>query len=271
MKRMILWSLIAGLALFASGCSTSYLGKVDVMGVGIGHKSVDTTDSQYVDESSLSNISVAYTPDIEVVEQKVSETTKYIAGEALTKEYKGEPQMLSAWMNEAQGIVNAALLIDKNGVVAWHGYLRRSDVSQALGVEGYSLFGGTKRISFDEAIKKYVGDLDEQDFEEDKVLKFEKGFFDYGKEGPFVYTKLPDFKVTKSDGEVININSLVKNGKPTLLIFFIAKGKEKADLMDAAKTTRNIASVLRGGEMEANNVLPRQLFTNIEKAYLFVK
>lgn len=271
MKKMILWSLIVGLALFASGCSTSYLGKVDVMGVGIGSKSVDTSDTQYVDESRLNNISVAYTPEIEIIEQKVSKTAKFVAGEALTKEYKGEPEMLSAWMNEAQGVVNAALLIDKNGVVAWHGYFRGSDVTQSLGVEGYSLFGGAKRITFDEAIKKYVGDLDKQDFEEDKVIKFEKGFFDYGKEGPFVYTKLPDFEVTKTDGKIININSLVKNGKPTLLVFFMAKGKEEADLMDVVKTTRNIASVLQGGEMDSGPVVPQQLFTNIEKTYLFVK
>lgn len=276
MSRMIQWLFVAGMILTFSGCATTYMGKVDAMGVGVGPKPDNMANLNYVDETQLRNVSVAYTPGIEIIEQEnVGKTAKFVLGDALVKEYKGEPKLIVDWLNKYQQIGNFAMIIDKNGVIAWTGTLRSDDIRSSNGIEGYSLFGGKKFLTMDEAMDKYVGDGKEQDFEEEKVIEFKdeglKGMFKGSKEGPWVYAKLPDFNVVTASGEEISISSIVNNGKPTLLVFFMSKGKEKADLEDTIETVQNVASILSGGEAREQAITPANALKNIDAQYLFVK
>jgi len=265
MRQVIILSLIAFLLLFANCASQSYADRLDVYGIGAGPKP-GSNDAHAIDESKLNNAKVAYTPQLVIKEQDVSKNTKAALGDALTREFEGKPELLAAWLSEKQDLENVALLIDKNGVVAWHGRFNKQDVPGVIGVEGYKMLGGAQRITFSEALKKYVDKEKTQKYKEDKKIEFKKGFFDYGKEGPFVYTKLPQLKVKGSDGTTVDISEVAQNGKPTLLIFFMSSARKK----EAADKAQNaIGFITSGGGTQ--KIVPQKVLYFIEDGYLFEK
>ena len=264
MRQVIILTLIAFLLLFANCASQSYVDRLDVYGVGAGPKP-DVEDPHNIDNSKLNHVKVAYTPDLVIKEQNVGEKTKAALGDALTREFDGEPKMLASWLSEKQDLENIALLIDKNGVVAWHGQFDKQDVPATIGVEGYRMLGGAQRITFGEALEKYVDKGKTQKFKEDKKIEFKKGFFDYGKEGPFVYTKLPQLKVKRTDGQLVDISEITQNGKPTLLVFFMSSARKKET---ADKVSNAIGMITSGGTQK---IVPQKVLYFIEDGYLFEK
>lgn len=253
MMKKIIVILSVLTAVFLTQCgSTSYVDRLDVYGVGAGAQpSADNPNA--VDETQLTHVQVVYTPGLIIEEQDVSETAKQLTGSALQREFSGEPKMLAAWLAEKQDLQNVALLIDKNGVVAWHGTLNKQSVTDVLGVEGYKMLGGAQRITFAEALEKYVDKEKTQKFKKDKEISFNKGFFDYGKEGPFVYAKLPELKAKTSDGTQVDVTAISQNGTPTLLIFFMSSAREV-----------RAADILMGGTQK---IPPQKVLKYIDRGY----
>lgn len=265
MRKVIILSLLAFVIIFSQCGSTSYVDRLDVYGVGAGPQP-EKEDPHVIDESKLEHVKVAYTPELVIKEQDASETVKNVAGDALLRNFEGKPELLAAWLSEKQDLENVALLIDKNGVIAWHGQFDQQNIPEILGVEGYRMLGGAQRITFSEALKKYVDKEKTQKYREDKKIEFKKGFFDYGKEGPFVYTKLPQLKVQRSGGKIIDLSEVTQNGKPTLLIFFMSKARKK---QTADKVKNAIGLITSGGGTQ--KIVPQKVLYFIEDGYLFEK
>ena len=250
MQRYIVLSMSIFSLLFFTHCaSTSYIGKFDVYGVGAGPEPAASARNA-VDAGQLKYVKIGYTPNITVTEQDVSKTGKMLLGTALTRKYSGQPYFLAGWLNEEQKLLNAALLLDKNGVVAWQGSFDSDNIQEERGVEGYKLLGGRQYITFSEAFEKYVKKEKTQKYKADKQINFDQGFFESGKEGPFIYAKLPDFSVQAPDGSMVDMSSVINDGKPTLLIFFLSQE--------------------RGGK-DASITPPGKLLEYFESAYFFEK
>lgn len=270
MNRFFNYGLILSIAILLSGCfaEKSYMGKVNFVGVAAGPQP-EKVDPNYVNVKSFPHVQVVYTPGISVEEQKANDTVKYVAGDALVKTYRGEPQMMVDYLNAYQGMQYKVLILDKNGVVAWSGKFGKSGVQDAQGVYDYGLTG-EDRSSFDEAMEKYVLDGEEsEDFDSDKKLEFPKGNkssfmagFSWSKRNPFLFTKLPDMKFQGVNGEV-TLSQIMSNKKPTVLIFFMAKGAHERSLSDDIST----AAYLMGRGGAAGVMPPDRIFQDIENVY----
>lgn len=229
MQRLKMSGLLILSLIFLTHCaSTSYIGKFDVYGVGAGPEPTASVRNA-VDTAQLKYVKVGYTPNLTIKEQDVGNTAKMLLNSALTREYSGQPEFLAGWLNEGQQLLNAALLLDKNGVVAWQGSFDSDKIEGEQGVEGYKLMGGRQYLTFSEAFEKYVKKEKTQKYKEDKQINFDQGFFESGKEGPFVYAKLPEFSVQSPDGSLVDMSSVINNGKPTLLIFFLSEERGGRD------------------------------------------
>ena len=270
--KMLTNVLLAGtVALAISGCAgKSYIGKVDVLGVGAGPQ-VSASDPNYIDSSMLSDIVVAYTPKLQIKEQDVGKNVKYVAGDALVKEYSGEPKLLADYLNSYQSMTNKILILDKNGVVAWSGYFK-GDIKSSQGVYDYGITG-VDRMPFDEAMEKFVIDGDEADFDEEKTIAFPKGNkesllsgFSYSKKYPLLFTKLPDMKVTNAQGQTISTQELSNNGKPTVLILYMSKGKEEASLTGDVQKVRDVVDMFSGRSAQ-KAAKPQQVLTDMQQNY----
>ncbi|QSZ42889.1 hypothetical protein GJV85_12480 [Sulfurimonas aquatica] len=272
MKTLINMLIITGITLFMSGCfaEKSYLGKVDVIGVGAGAKPVNP-DMNHVEKAMLPNIMVATTPELQVQEQDVHTNVKYVLGDTLTKEYSGEPKMLADYLNAYSVLLNKVYIIDKNGVVAWSGSFKDNDIENAQGVYDYGLTGAD-RISFDEAMEKFVLDGDEADFDDDKVVEFPKdntdsflSGFSYSKKYPMLLTKFPDMEVLNSHGDKVSMSSLSNNGKPTVVVLYMSKAPDSSMFADVSR----IQSMFTG---ESNSrVSPQKVLQRIEEVYFSTK
>ncbi|MCF7741392.1 MAG: hypothetical protein K9N00_06310, partial [Candidatus Marinimicrobia bacterium] len=85
------------------------------------------------------------------------------------------------------------------------------------------------------------------------------------KEGPFVYTKLPQLKVKRTDGQLVDISEITQNGKPTLLVFFMSSARKKET---ADKVSNAIGMITSGGTQK---IVPQKVLYFIEDGYLFEK
>lgn len=231
MKRFKTSGLLLLSLIFLTHCASSnYIGKFDVYGVGAGPEPAASVRNA-VDAAQLKYVKVGYTPKLATREQDVGNTTKKLLNSVLTREYSGQPKFLADWLNEEQKLLNAALLLDKNGVIAWQGSFDSDKIQEDQGVEGYKLLGGRQYLPFYEAFEKYVKKEKTQKYKKDKQINFDQGFFESGKEGPFVYARLPDFSVQSPDGSMVDMSTVIDNGKPTLLIFFLSQERGGKDAM----------------------------------------
>jgi len=273
MKTFINILLVVAIPLFMSGCMAekTYLGKVDVVGIGAGAKPVNS-DSYNIDKSRLSNITVTNTPNIKITEQDVSKTVKYVAGEALVKSYTGEPKLLVEYLNSYQELSNKVLILDKAGIVAWSGSFKNNDIQSANGVYDYG-FTGVDRMSFGEAMEKYVLDEELADYDDEKTIVFPNSNtdsfmsgFSSSKKFPFLLAKLPEMKVIDSNKNEISISSLANNGKPTLLIFYMSKQRDMNNLIDDTAKVGNMAKMFTGNSA-SRDVRPQEILNNIQTIY----
>ena len=254
LKKIILSGVVVALM---SGCGpSSYNGLVNVVAVGAGEKPTSVSDKNYVETESLPNIIVYHTPGIKIKEQDVSTKTKYIAGDALTKEYTGAPSLLVDYLNKYHSLDNKVLILDTRGVVAWSGYFRGSDVTQAMGVYDYGLLG-TDRISFDEAMGKYV--MDKEDAEEYK--KDKKIVFTDDEKYPFLFAKYPNMRVGNND-----LSKVISNNKPSVLIFFMSKDTSEGTLSGDVDSVVNAVKFFSGQE-SSSSLTPQSVLQNIEDVY----
>ena len=272
--KEVTWGVVLSSILIGCG-PASYSGMVDVVGVGVGPK-VKSADSHFVDQTKLASINVLYADKIKIKEQKVSKTVKYVAGGSLVKEYSGEPELLAKYFNSVQlRDDNLVLIVDKNGVVAWEGHLRTTDFKNAFGVDDYGITGEDK-ISFDEAMSKFVGDGEEaEDYKKDKKIIFPKnnkeGFisgFNYDKRNPFLFVKLSDMSFTSPDGGTVNLSKFTSDGKPSVLIFYPSHGKKEADLNEDMGMAVDAFNMLRGKAVSKKRPSPARLLKAIEDTYL---
>ncbi|MBD3823712.1 MAG: hypothetical protein IE916_04305 [Epsilonproteobacteria bacterium] len=270
MKRFFKYLSVLFMALMLSGCMAekSYLGNVNVVGVGAGAKPAKT-DVNYVDAGKYNHSIVVYTPNIAITEQKTNDTVKYVAGDALVKSFSGEPSMMVAYLNAYQAFKNKALIIDKNGVVAWSGAFRGNDIENANGTYDYGITG-EKRMTFKEAMEKFVLNEEVTDFDKDKVIEFPQGNgekflsgFSYAKRHPLLFTKLPDMKFIGEKGE-ITLSQILSNKKPTVLIFYMAQGERARNLGDDLSQ----ASYLLGVSEAPVVTTPAAVLQQIESIYL---
>ncbi len=275
MKTFLNVLLVLSMALLMSGCfaEKSYMGKVDVIGIGAGAKPA-TQDAHSLDSTKLSNITVAYAPDIKVKEQAVSDTVKYVVGDALTKEYSGEPKLLVDYLNFSQNLTNKVLILDKNGVVAWSGFFENYDIQNAKGVYDYGIMG-VDRMSFDEAMQKYVLDEELADCDDEKKIIFPKGNieklaagFSNSKYHPFVLAKFPDISLVDSNGKTLSIAKLAHNGKPTVLVFYMSKAPNKNTLGNDIDKVADIASTFTSKiHHSVAPVYPQNILEKIQTVY----
>lgn len=273
MKTLFNYALIVVALLFMSGCAAkTYVGKVDVVGIGAGAKPT-TVDRQYILESSLPNVVIGYTPNLSVVEQNVSDTTKYIVGDALVKTYTGEPKFLVDYLNSYQNLENKVLILDKNGVIAWSGSFSGNDINSANGVYDYGLTG-IDRMSFAEAMEKFVLNEETTDFDNDKKIEFPKGNkesflsgFSYSKKYPLLFTKLPNMNITGSNGD-IDLSKIIGNKKPTVLVFFMSQAKKSTDLMDDVGKVKDMFDMARGKSASQKAPTPEMVLKQLQDIYL---
>ncbi len=274
MKRFNLLVTLILLGIIVNACSSSYLGQVDIVGVGAGEKPT-TQDKYYIDPDQIDHIVLTYTPGLKSKEQEVSKGVKFVAGEALVKNFSGQPQLMVDYLNFHQKFDNLVLVLDKNGVVAWEGHLKFLDFGNAYGVSKYGLTG-PKRIHFGEAMETYVGkEKKAKKYKKDKKIKFPKNNkesfaqgFSYAKKYPFLFTKLPEMEFTTIDGELVRLSQYTENKKPTVLVFYMAQGKKERDLGDAVQLATDVGKVLRGGEASHKVSRPQVLLKKIENVYL---
>jgi len=271
MKNLITKIVLSGTAIAVmSGCGpASYNDRVNVVAVGAGHKP-KATDRNYVDDKKLPDVQVYYTPNLKIKEQNASATVKYIAGDALVKEYSGEPKLMVDYLKAYHSFDNMVLILDKNGVVAWSGAFKGDDIRNAQGVYDYGITGA-KFISFDEAMEKFVIDEDEAEFDEDKKIKFptdnKSSFlagFSYAGKYPLLMTKLPDMKFGKT-----SLSEIRKNHKPTVIVFFMAadEKQEKTLANDINKVQNLMGFVTGSGSSDEKIPAPQKVLTEIEKIY----
>ena len=254
-----------------AGCgSVSYNGKVDVVGIGAGAKPMHT-DTNYVEKAKVQDIHLLYADKIKIKEQDASKTVKYIAGDALVKEYSGEPKLLVDYLNAYQKLSNLVLIVDKNGVVAWEGKLKTTDFDNATGVYDYGLTGAD-RMSFNDAMEKFVAEGDEaEEYDAEKTPKFPKdnteslmSGFSYATKYPFLFVKLEDMSFTDANGKEVHLSEFTQNGKPAVLIFYMAEGKKSRDIHDDLSMA---SSLLHGFSSDTKTVKPEVLLESIEKRY----
>lgn len=263
--------LSGAVALSMSACAgKTYMGKVDVVGIGAGAKSA-TKNANTVNDAMLADIVVAYTPNLITKEQKVNETVKYVAGDALIKEYSGEPKLLADYLNAYQSLNNKILILDKNGVVAWSGFYK-GNIKGSRGVYDYGITGADF-MPFDEAMEKFVIDGDEADFDDEKVISFPKtnkdsllSGFSYSKKYPLLFTKLPDMKVVTTSGKTVSTNRLAKDGKPTVLVLYMSKGKSDKNLASDIDKARNLVGMFTGDTV-AKDAAPQKVLQDIQTSY----
>ena len=270
MKALLTKTVLSGVAIaIMSGCGpSSYNGLVNVVAVGAGEKPTTKSDRNYVDTSSLPNIVVFHTPNLKIKEQKVSKNVKYIAGEALEKEYSGEPKIMVDYLNAYQNIDNKVLILDKKGIVAWSGAFKTNNITSAVGVYDYGLTGA-KRMSFSDAMEKFVLDQDEAEFDEDKKIKFPQGNkdsfaagFSYAGKYPLLMTKFPDMKLGTT-----TLSAIESNNKPTVLVFFMSKDTQSGTMQaDVNKVTNMIGAFT--GAAKVGSPKPQKVLNDIEEIYL---
>jgi len=259
-----------------AGCGpATYNGKVDLVGVGAGPKPT-RTDRHYIDPAKVPNSHLLYADKIQEKEQDVSTTVKYVVGDALIKEYSGEPQLLVDYLNAHQKLDNLVLILDKNGVVAWSSHFRTSNIADTIGIYDYGLMG-EDRMSFSEAMEKFVGDLDEaEDYKPEKKIFIPKdntdtfmSGFSRDKKYPFLFTKLNELKdaeFTNIDGQKVKLSSLINDNKPTILIFYKSKAaKDEASLQKDIDMAKDVFNMLKGGSTSSNSVpAPQIILQNVE-------
>ncbi|MEA3499554.1 MAG: hypothetical protein U9R41_00815 [Candidatus Marinimicrobia bacterium] len=273
MKNLMKLALVFLIGLMVIGCSSSYVGKVDVIGVGAGEKPT-SHDRHFVNESQVKNIKVTHTPNIKFKEQDVSENVKFVAGDALIKEFSGDPQLMVDYLNYSQKFNNLVLILDKNGVVAWEGYVKFLDFTNAFGVSSYGLTG-PKRISFHEAMETFIGkEKKAKKYKEDKKIEFPKNNkesfakgFSYEKKYPFLFTKLPDMGFTTLDGNKIQLSKFSENGKPTVLVFYMSQAKKTANASAELKMAADALKMLTNSGKRNEIPLPNELLKQIEDIY----
>ncbi len=251
----ILLSAVA-IAMF-SGCGpSSYNGLVNVVAVGAGEQPKSVNDRNYINKNSLPNIVVYHTPNIKINEQNVSTNTKYLIGNALSREFSGEPKILVNYLNKYQSLDNKVLILDKNGVVAWSGHFRGTDVTKSMGVYDYG-FMGSDSIPFGEAMEKFVLDADNaEEYKKDK-----KNIFNDDNKYPFLFTKYPNMQLGST-----NISEITSNNKPTVLVFFMSKDNSKNTL---ANDINKVSNFIGGfsGRVSSNSPTPQNVLKDIQDTY----
>lgn len=273
MKTLFRTLLLVAIGLSMSACfaEKTYMGKVDVVGIGAGHKPT-SSDANSINKSTLKNITVTYADKIKIEEQDVSKNTKYVVGEALTKEFSGEPKFLVDYLNVHQSLDNKVIILDKNGVVAWSGRFSTADVTKANGAYDYGITG-IDRMYFDDAMKKFVLDGDEAaEYDEDKKIIFTQdisSMFSNSGKHPLLFTKLPNIKVSNTDGLELNLSSLIKNGKPTVLVFYMSQAA-KRDLIKDVGNAINVVNMFSGVDSNTETLRPQRVLQSIQEIY-FVK
>lgn len=274
MKTFVNILFFISMTLLMSGCfaEKTYIGKVDVIGIGAGQKSA-TGDAHSIEKKQLSNITVAYASDIQITEQKVNKTVKYVAGDALSKSYSGTPTLLVDYLNSYQSLSNKVLILDKNGVVAWSGNFKSRDIQSANGVFDYG-FTGPDRMTFGEAMEKYVLDEETADYDDEKKIVFPKGntehftsAFSYSSKYPFLLAKFPDMSLVDSNGKAVSVSALATNGKPTVLVFYMSKAPSTDTLANDVNKAASIAGMFSGNIGSDAPLYPHNILQSIQTIY----
>jgi len=272
MKRLMQVALVVVVAFLGSGCAQkSYVGKVDVVGIGAGPKPVAQNKNSVV-PSKLNKVSLLYADKIKVEKQKTSKPVAYLAGRSLVKKYSGEPKFLVDYLNAYQSLDNKILIIDKNGVVAWAGYARTDNIKNAQGVYDYGLTG-VDSMSFAEAMEKFVIDEDEaEDYDADKKFNFEElkaSLFSRSDRHPLLFTKLPDMQFISEDGKSVRLSQFVNNHKPTVLLFYMSKADNTRSLIDDVNKAASMVKMFSGGESSGTGEkTPEKILEDIQTYYL---
>ncbi|UCZ57908.1 hypothetical protein LGV61_06450 [Desulfurispirillum indicum] len=240
--------------------------------IGVGAGAAPGADDPFTfNMDAFPSLKLNYTPGILVKEQEVSDRTKYLAGDALSKEFSGTPQFMVDWLQETQKLTNVIFIIDKNGTIAWTGnFLYRLDLDELDGVVTQGLTG-VKRMPFREAMEKFVvkGDTTKYD---SKPISFEKGFFS-GNRSIFIHKRLPEIDIKKADGTATTLEKQ-RGDKPAVVMFFMASGKQERSLSGDIDKVSDMAArwsdAIKGTGSVKEEARPQEFFQLMQNSY-FVK
>ena len=179
----------------------SFDGQPELLMVGIGAKNPTFSESKFP------HLNIVYTPGLKSQAQMGGtgkSALSLLGGKATREIFKGTPEFLEKWWDKTD-IRYHAVLFDANGVGAWEGWIdRRDDIMDSGG------YGDDKNLG--KMIKNIV--------KKGKTAKLKNKKFNAKKPDALLNMEMPDFEVVSARNVGASINSLIEDGKPTLVVFF---------------------------------------------------